>query len=163
MSRWGIGPIFTVLSIGYALGAFALNRHYHPVFQINVFPSWLLSSLGIILIMIGVPFFIISVITVTRAYNADKLVTNGIFRCCRHPLYASWVVFIVPGTVLIMKSWIKLTIPVFMYLILRLLVKKEEVYLENVFGFEYREYKKKVPCVLPIGKWHRLLLGPFCD
>jgi protein-S-isoprenylcysteine O-methyltransferase Ste14 len=23
--------------------------------------------------------------------------------------------------------------------------------LESVFGFEYREYKKKVPCIMPFG------------
>ena len=38
-----------------------------------------------------------------------------------------------------------------MYFILRLLVKKEEIYLENVFGSQYREYKNKIPSILPIG------------
>jgi protein-S-isoprenylcysteine O-methyltransferase Ste14 len=152
MSRWGVGPIFAGLSIGYAIVLFAISRHYHPFFKISFLPGWFLSTLGIIFIMIGVPFFLISVKTATRAYNADALVTDGIFRYCRHPLYASWVVFIVPGIVLLMKSWLILTTPIFMYFILRLLVKKEEVYLENVFGSEYREYKERVPCILPIGK-----------
>jgi protein-S-isoprenylcysteine O-methyltransferase Ste14 len=151
MSRWGIGPIFAVLSIGYGMMSLAISRHFYPAFQIGFLPNGFLSVLGIVLIVIGVPFFIISVKTVTRAYNTDKLVTNGIFRCCRHPLYASWVVFIVPGIALLMKSWIGLTTPIFMYFILRKLVKKEEVYLENRFGSKYREYKKKVPCILPIG------------
>ena len=152
MSRWGVGPIFAGLSIGYAIVLFAISRHYHPFFKISFLPGWFLSALGIILIMIGVPFFLISVKTAMRAYNADALVTDGIFRYCRHPLYAAWVVFIVPGIVFLLKSWIMLTTPIFMYLILRLLVKKEEVYLENVFGSEYREYKERVPCILPIGK-----------
>ena len=88
MSRWGVGPIFAALSIGYAMVILAISRHFHPIFQIGFLPNWFLSVLGIVLIVIGVPFFIISVKTVTRAYNTDKLVTNGIFRCCRHPLYA---------------------------------------------------------------------------
>lgn len=152
MSRWGVGPIFAGLSIGYGIVLFAISCYYHPVFEIGFLPSWFLYALGTILILIGVPFFLISAITVMRAYNADALVTDGIFRKCRHPLYAAWVVFIVPGIVLLLKSWIMLTTPIFMYLILRLLVKKEEVYLENVFGSEYREYKEKVPCILPVGK-----------
>lgn len=151
MSRWGIGPIFTILSIGYGIIVLVINRYFHPVFQIGFVPSWLMPVIGIALIVIGVPFFIISVKTVTRAYNADELVTNGIFRCCRHPLYASWVVFIVPGIVFWVNSWIGLTIPIFMYLILRKLVKKEEIYLESVFGSEYIDYKRKVPCILPYG------------
>jgi protein-S-isoprenylcysteine O-methyltransferase Ste14 len=66
-------------------------------------------------------------------------------------LYASWVVFIVPGIVLLMRSWIGLTIPLFMYVVLRRLSVKEETYLETTFGDAYLEYKKKVPAVIPLG------------
>ena len=151
MSRWGIGPIFTFLSIGYGMIMLVISHYTYPVFQIDFVPYWLMSTLGIALIVIGVPFFIISVITVSRAYNADELVTDGVFRCCRHPLYASWVVFIVPGIVLLVNSWIALTTPIFMFVILRILVTKEETYLEDVFGSEYLDYKRKVPCILPYG------------
>ncbi len=154
MSRWGSGPIFAALSIGYGMVTIVISRYFHPVFQIDFVPHRFLIILGMALIVIGIPFYIISAKTVMRAYNADKLVTNGIYRCCRHPLYASWVVFIVPGIALLVNSWIALTIPIFMYLILRQLVKKEENYLESVFGSGYREYKKKVPCILPLG-WIR--------
>jgi len=151
MSRWGIGPIFASLSIGYGMIMMVISRYFHPVFHIDFVPYWFMSVIGIALIVIGVPFFITSVKTVMRAYNADELVTNGIFRCCRHPLYASWVVFIVPGIVFLVNSWIGLTTPIFMYLILRKLVKKEEIYLESVFGSEYLDYKRKIPCILPYG------------
>ena len=151
MSRWGIGPIFALLSFGYGMMTIGISRYFYPIFQIRFVPYWLLSILGIALIMIGVPFLILSVKTVLRAYNANELVTKGIYRCCRHPVYASWVVFIAPGIAFLIYSWIALTAPIFMYLILRMLVRKEEVYMEDVFGSEYRAYKKKVPCILPIG------------
>ena len=151
MSRWGTGPTFALLSIGYGIVTIIISRYFNPLFQIGFVPHWFLSILGIVLIMTGIPFYIISVKTVMRAYNADELVTDGIYRFCRHPIYASWVVFIVPGVVFIANSWIGLTIPIFMYLILRKLVKKEETYLESVFGSEYLDYKRKVPCILPYG------------
>jgi protein-S-isoprenylcysteine O-methyltransferase Ste14 len=151
MSRWGIGPIFVSLSVGYGMLMFAISCYFQPFFRIEFVPNRLMSVLGISMIVIGVPFFIISVKTVMRAYNAEKLVTDGIFRCCRHPLYASWVVFIVPGIVLLVNTWIGLTTPIFMYFILRKLVKKEEIYLESVFGSEYLDYKRKVPCIFPYG------------
>jgi protein-S-isoprenylcysteine O-methyltransferase Ste14 len=154
MSRWGIGPIFASLSIAYGMVTIVVSRYFHPAFQISTFPYWLMSVFGIALIVIGVPFFIISVKTVTRAYNADELVTDGIFKCCRHPLYGSWVVFIVPGICFLVSSWIAFTTPIFMYLILNKLVRKEEAYLELAFGSEYLEYKKKVPCIIPFG-WIR--------
>jgi len=53
--------------------------------------------------------------------------------------------------VLLVNSWIGLTAPLFMYFLLRRLVIREETYLEEVFGSEYAEYKKKVPCILPFG------------
>jgi len=151
MSRWGVGPIFAALSIGYGMTAIAISNYFYPVFTIDIVPGRLLWVLGILLIVVGIPFFITSVITAMRAYNADDLVTDGIFRCCRHPLYASWVVFIVPGIVLLAQNWIALTTPIFMYLILHKLVEKEERYLSSVFGSAYEEYQEKVPRILPFG------------
>jgi protein-S-isoprenylcysteine O-methyltransferase Ste14 len=151
MSSWGIGPVFGSVSLAYGMMTVMISYHLYPVFQINFMPYWLLLILGISLIVIGVPFFLISRKTVLRAYNGNELVTDSIFRCCRHPLYASWVVFIVPGIGFLARSWIGLTTPIFMYFILRILVRKEETYLENLFGSKYLEYKKTVPCILPIG------------
>jgi protein-S-isoprenylcysteine O-methyltransferase Ste14 len=154
MSRWGIGPVFAALSIGYGMMTLLMGRYFHPVFQISFVPYSYLAILGVILILIGVPFWITAVLTVMRAYNANELVTGGVYRCCRHPVYSSWVVFIVPGIALLVSSWLGLTTPIFMYFILRVLVKREEAYLENLFGSKYVEYKKRIPCILPIG-WLR--------
>ncbi len=151
LSRWGVGPVFASLSIGYGIITLAITRYFQPVFQIDFVASRYLAILGVLLILIGVPFFIISVKTVTRAYNANKLVTDGIFQCCRHPLYASWVVFIVPGIGFLTHSWIVFTTPIFMYFVLQRLVKKEEIYLESIYGSDYRDYKSKVPCIIPYG------------
>ncbi len=151
LSRWGIGPVFASLSILYGAATIVISRYWHPLFEIRIIPDRILEIAGIVLILLGVPFFLVSVKMVTRAYNADQLVTGGVFRCCRHPLYASWVVLIVPGIVLLLKSWLSATIPMFMYVILYFLVKKEEIYLENRFGHEYVLYKKRVPCLLPYG------------
>jgi len=43
-----------------------------------------------------------------------------------------------------------------MYFLLCNLVKKEEAYLERVFGSEYIDYKKEIPCILPFGYLKRL-------
>ena len=157
MSRWGIGPLFAFLSIAYGMMTLIISRYFHPAFQISFVPYWLMSAFGIALIVVGVPFFIIAIKTVTQAYNTDELVTEGIFKCCRHPLYGSWVVFIVPGICFLANSWISFTMPIFMYLILQKLVRKEEAYLEFAFGSDYREYKKKVPSIIPFG-WIKLFL-----
>ena len=43
-----------------------------------------------------------------------------------------------------------------MYFLLCKLVLKEEVYLEQVFGSEYINYKNETPCILPFGYLKRL-------
>ena len=89
-----------------------------------------------------------------RAFKAGHLVTDGVYGMCRHPIYASWVIFFVPGIVLLINTSIGFSVPVVMYFILRSLVKEEDQYLEKTFGEEYLAYRKKVPAVLPIG-WLR--------
>lgn len=114
-------------------------------------PYWVLAAIGAALCLIGVPFWIAGVRAAMRAYEAKTLCTDGAFGLCRHPIYGSWVVFIVPGVALLMNSWIALTVPVVMYVLLRLMVCQEEAYLEREFGEAYRAYKRRVPAVLPLG------------
>ena len=156
LSRWGVGPIFALLSFGYGGIVLAISCYFYPIFQIPLLPKWFLFGLGVLLILLGIPFYIFSVKTVTKAYNSDSLVTQGIYRCCRHPLYGAWVVFIVPGIFLLTNTWIGLTAPLFMYFLLCKLVIKEEDYLERVFGSEYANYKKVTPCIMPFGHLKRL-------
>lgn len=151
MSILGIGKHFVFFSILYGFIAFVLKYYFNPSFQIKLFPISFLYILGSILIAVGVAFYITSVFFLTKAFRSNKLVTTGPYSICRHPLYTSWVIFIVPGVCLLMKSWILLTIPIFMYIILSNLIKKEEIYLENVFGAEYNDYQKNIPLILPYG------------
>ncbi len=151
MSLWGIGPAFVAWSLGYSAVMLTLTCVFYPEFQIEMVPDRVLDVLGCMLIVVGVPFFVVSQRAILRAYEAHALKTDGVYRCCRHPLYAAWVVFIVPGLVLLVKSWLGLTTPVFMYLVLRVLVPKEEAHLEKVFGAEYLQYKKRVPRIVPYG------------
>ncbi len=126
MSRWGVGPIFASLSISYGLIMLLISKYYQPLFQFCFIPYWLLRVVGILFIIIGTLFFIISVKAVMQAYNSDKLVTKGVYQFCRHPLYTSWGVFIVPGIVFLANSWLGMTAPIFMYFLLRKLVTKKE-------------------------------------
>ena len=133
MSRWGVGPLFATLSIVYGLAAWGAGRTFHPLFEIGIVPHRLLTVLGVSLIAVGIPFYLVAVVAVMRAYNSDKLVTHGVYGFCRHPLYASWAVLIAPGVVLLIGTWLGLTVPVFMCLVLRRLVQSEEQYLQDVF------------------------------
>jgi len=103
------------------------------------------------LLAAGIPFWLTSVATVMRAYKTRRLCTSGPFALCRHPVYASWVVFILPGISLLLDSWLFLLSPLVLYAAVVKSAPEEERYLEDLFGDEYRVYQERVPMVLPLG------------
>ena len=151
MTRWGIGPLFAALSIVYAAILEALSLACAPLFDITWPPRTVLTGLGSALIIVGIPLWLWATVAVMRAYNSGTLVTRGIYRCCRHPLYAAWIVLIGPGIALLSHSWLLLSAPPWMYAVARVLVVREEVSLETLFGGRYRAYRKSVPCLMPYG------------
>ncbi len=104
---------------------------------------------GIFFLAIGIPFFLISAKTISKVYGQANIYTSGVYSVCRHPLYSSFIFFIVPGIVLLFESWILLTIPFIMYLTFRILIIEEEKYLKSEFGVQYLNYKKEVNLVCP--------------
>lgn len=102
-----------------------------------------------VLFLVGVPFFIISVKTLLKGFPSGKLMKNGVYKVCRNPLYSSLICFIVPALALLTNSLLFLTVPIFMYLVFKFLIRTEEEYLESTFGQEYLDYKKITNQILP--------------
>ena len=148
MTEWGIGPKFTIISLSYAVVVVLIYYIFFPTLTIPI-PRVLSIGLGILLVLIGLPIFFLPGLAVHKYFNEGKLATNGVYAYFRHPIYGSWIVFIVPGIILIFNSLLGLTVPIFMYVIFRILIREEEVYLEEKFGEEYFEYKRKVGSIFP--------------
>ncbi len=150
MTMFGVGPRWGLISLAYGAGVFMLARMFPALY----FPAMLhpaLNILGALLILIGLPYYFLAVRAMTRAFKAKELVTTGVYAVCRHPLYGSWIVFLAPGIVLLTHIWLGLSVPVVMYLVLRVMVKEEEDYLAATFGEPYLQYKATVPFVSPTG------------
>jgi hypothetical protein len=150
MTRWGVGPSWALAWVTYIIAACILTDVY-PDFRIPdaFYPAF--KYLGFFLLLIGLPYYVLSVYAVMKAYSAGELVTKGVYSICRHPIYSSAVIFNVPGFALLVHSWLAMTAPIFMYLMLRILIRKEEDFLADKFGERYLEYKSEVPFVCPVG------------
>jgi protein-S-isoprenylcysteine O-methyltransferase Ste14 len=150
MTLWGVGPLWALISISYAIAAGFITRDF-PALRIPeaLYPA--LTFLGIFLIALGLPYYVLSAKAVLRAFAAGELVTTGVYGICRHPLYGSWIVFIVPGIELLLRSSFGLTTSLAMYATLRVLAKREEAFLAEKFGDSYLRYKATVPFILPVG------------
>lgn len=105
---------------------------------------------GFLLAIIGNVFFTIAVVTMKDSWRAgipesDKtsFVKSGIYAYSRNPAFAGFD-FMYIGLLLLYCNPVLVVFTIWAIIMLHLQILKEEEYLENVFGEEYRSYKKQV-------------------
>ncbi|MBN1429443.1 MAG: MBL fold metallo-hydrolase [Anaerolineae bacterium] len=149
MSIWGVGLKFAFFSALYVALALLIHCAWYPLFVIQGIPYAIFVALGLVLIAIGAPIWIVSARTIDRAYDADVLATQGIYALCRHPLYGNTIFYTIPGIMLFFRSWLLLSVPIVMYVLCRFMIRKEEEFLNHKFGVAYLAYQKKVNALFP--------------
>jgi hydroxyacylglutathione hydrolase len=161
MTIWGIGHKFTIFSVLYLILALVVHYVWYPLFVIQGIPYAVFVVVGLILMAVGIPIWVIASKAVDRAFEEGGLATQGVYALCRHPIYGNAIFFTIPGLLLFFRSWLLLTVPVAMYIIFRLLIRGEEDYLRQKFGLAYLEYEKEVNAVFPkVWKLRRSLWYP---
>lgn len=116
---------------------------------VTAIPCMAFVVAGITLLGIGIPMLVVAARAATVAYNSDRLATTEIFGLTRNPIYSAWIVFIIPGLVLMSRSWPLFLTPVVAYLVFKAQIGRESEYLERRFGEEYRAYKAEVNELVP--------------
>ncbi len=149
MTRWGVGPKFTLISVIFGVTILTINLVFFPFFTFVLINRSVNVILGIALIVLGLPVFIIPALTIDRYIYEGKLCKTGVYSVLRHPIYGAWIVFIIPGIVLIAGCVLGILVPIFMYVLFKILIVEEERYLEDKFGEEFLEYRKRVGSVFP--------------
>jgi protein-S-isoprenylcysteine O-methyltransferase Ste14 len=149
MTVWGIGRKLTASTAAFAVVVAAVNYYFLPQWRFTVLSEKAALVLGVVLIMTGVVALVTLARTVTRAFKAGELATTGMFSITRNPMYCAWIIFIVPGIVIICRDMLLWLIPAFMYGAFKVLIKQEEVFLEQKFGDEYRAYRARVNELFP--------------
>jgi protein-S-isoprenylcysteine O-methyltransferase Ste14 len=82
--------------------------------------------------------------TIKPFQTSTQLVTTGLFRYSRHPMYLGMVIALL-GIILILGSLSPIIIlPIFIVLISRKFITPEEKMLLSTFGETYEKYKKQV-------------------
>ena len=77
-----------------------------------------------------------------RPEKAQKLVTTGMYRITRNPMYVGLLFLLIGWGILLGSFTPFLLLPVFIILITTQQIIPEERILEEKFGLEYRDYKK---------------------
>ena len=81
-----------------------------------------------------------------------ELVTGGLYRFCRNPIFLALLV-VIAGYTLMLPTVLSLVLLAGAYLGIRLQIAAEERYLERAYGASFRDYAGRVGRLLPgIGK-----------
>lgn len=76
--------------------------------------------------------------------SAKALVKSGIYRFTRNPIYLGFLLMVVGFPLAYGSLWGLVVSPIFMVTLSRLVIEKEEAYLEKKFKGEYTDYSSKV-------------------
>jgi protein-S-isoprenylcysteine O-methyltransferase Ste14 len=99
---------------------------------------------GIVLLVIGVPTWLTSVVQVLVNVPRKRLITTGPFAVVLHPLYTSVALLVFPGIGLVLDTWLGPALGIILYVSSRLFAGAEGAMLEKVFPKEYPAYRAKV-------------------
>ena len=118
--------------------------------QGNVLPDWL-RALGYFEIFLGFALMADVVIRFYRAktpvhpfHTAKALVTDGMLRFSRNPIYLGFALILFGVSLILGTLPGMLMVPAFMWAVTCFVILGEEHMLEAEFGDAYREYKARV-------------------
>ena len=140
-----IPPVIVVL---FFAGIMALIAHY-SVIDFTVFVAYLAASLVIIgcaSCVAGVLSFKLAKTTVNpnKPEQASKLVTSGIYRISRNPMYLGFAFILAGWGVWLSSVWAMLGVIGFIGYLTLFQIMPEERALTKLFGDEFTIYKARV-------------------
>jgi len=144
---FGVGPMGAVISLVLLTIAVWVDRLFRN-FAILENPSPI-RLVGAGLVAIGLWLHFWSMWTLRHWWVEDQLCAIGPFKWFRHPMYASWISFILPAIALLLNSWIILFSVVIIHPIWHQLVSREEKMMFEKFQNEYRHYTEKTGRFFP--------------
>ena len=110
-----------------------------------------LALAGVVLMIAGAGLAIWGVLTFRRAHTtimpfraASTMVRAGPYRFTRNPMYVGMTLGYVGLSLVFNSIWPLLILPLVLVAMVRLVITREEAYLEAVFGDEYRAFRRDV-------------------
>jgi protein-S-isoprenylcysteine O-methyltransferase Ste14 len=106
---------------------------------------------GVVVLIAGISMMIWGLAAFRRAMTAifpnqpaNELVRDGPYRYTRNPMYVGLTTAFVGGACIIDSVWPLILLPLVLGLLYLLVVRREEAYLADAFGEQYRAYRRQV-------------------
>jgi len=116
-------------------------------------PSGARVAVSLVIVVIGVAFSAAGILSFrrvrtavnpTRPEEASALVSTGIYRVTRNPMYFGLLLVLVAWTIFLSSAWALLGVAGFVLYMNRFQIAPEERALSMLFGSEYASYKARV-------------------
>jgi len=138
----GAGDIIMGLTLPFALIGIIVNVLFPQWFKMNTGIHGIIT--GSVLLILGVPFWLISVVQMLKYVPQNKLITKGPYKILLHPIYTSVALLVIPGITLVLDTWVGFGIGFILYIISRIFRVREEIKLEAIFAEEYKAYRSRI-------------------
>lgn len=135
----------TGLLIGFVI------QRFYPIYLAKPNHHLIVYTLGGIWIFLGLLLAGWALLVFRRAGTSPiphrpstALALDGPYRLTRNPMYLAMALICVGIGLAVNMLWPLVSVPVVMVLVDRLVIAREERYLEGKFGDPYRDYRKRV-------------------
>jgi protein-S-isoprenylcysteine O-methyltransferase Ste14 len=143
----GTGPMFVGLLLPLVGAAIAATVLWPGVTR---FPAGPWRVPGVAWLVLGFLFWALSMRSFLPGFRRGELVTGGTFAWCRHPIYASLLMFWLPAVGLLVGTWTFYLVAAIGWPLARATVRSEENELARLFGEQWDAYTARTPALLPL-------------
>lgn len=148
---FGIGP-YLISGIGIvALAGIILASTVFSFARLEGIWVWVFRILAVPMILSGAAVWYIGALRsdMDKSITENKLRTSGIYSWVRNPMYSGWWILIT-GISFIWHNYMVLPFIFINWIILTVVLKNtEEIWLADLYGDEYLEYKERVNRCIP--------------
>lgn len=136
-------PIIFLAAILLGIG---LNRAWSLHFASSGlrWPGLIVTLCAVLLFLRSVQEFRAAGTPVPGSERTTTIVRTGPYRLSRNPIYFSFVLLVLGLSVSLNNVWLLATLVPAVCLIAAIVIPREERFLEQTFGEEYRRYKRSV-------------------
>ena len=133
---------FFIICLHFIKWEFIPQKKIIQISTLSYFVGFLIITIALIILLVAIKDLGRNLSPFPRPINNSNLVTSGIYRFMRHPMYYS-LIFISFGVFITKLSFYYLFLSISLSLIIKFKIAIEEQYLNNKFK-NYFLYKKEV-------------------
>jgi protein-S-isoprenylcysteine O-methyltransferase Ste14 len=153
MTFGGIGPKLALITLPYIVLAIVFMQKVPQFLKLQIADSAWIRVTGYTWIGFGLMFYVATILVFLYDFKKGFLVTHGTFGLCRNPIYASFIVFFIPGLAMVFQSGMILSIALVLYLNFKISIHGENRVLQREFGEAYDIYRKSVNEIIPFPRF----------